>query len=106
MTLLYLPSYWPSRSRVRGWRCRYPLPSELHVKVPLHAAQAFTNAPRGTWPLSSVVLGRGPADGRGPASTPGCPPSPNPSAAPDPRVNLTVFLRDPQGLTADPASSL
>jgi hypothetical protein len=38
-------------SRVRRRRCRRPLPSELHVTVSRHAAQAFTNAPRGTRPL-------------------------------------------------------
>jgi hypothetical protein len=38
-------------------------PSELHVTVSRHAAQAFTNAPRGTRPLWSVLLARGSADG-------------------------------------------
>src|SRR6516165_4782267 len=42
---------WPVSSRVRRRRCRRPLPSELHVTVSRHAAQAFTNAPRGTRPF-------------------------------------------------------
>jgi hypothetical protein len=29
---------------VRRWRYRHPVPSELHPKVSLHAAYAFTNA--------------------------------------------------------------
>jgi hypothetical protein len=44
----------PPRGRVRRWRYRHPLPSELHVKVSLHAAQAFTNAPRRTRPLATA----------------------------------------------------
>jgi hypothetical protein len=38
-------------SRVAGKHCCFPAPSELHVTVARHAAQAFTNAPRGTRPL-------------------------------------------------------
>src|SRR5262245_14027770 len=66
------PGHGSILSRVRRWRCRHPLPSELHVKVPLHAAQAFTNALRGTRPFSSVVLGRESADGSWHATTPCC----------------------------------
>ena len=40
-----------SISRVAGKHCYFPAPSELHVTVARHAAQAFTNAPRGTRPL-------------------------------------------------------
>src|SRR3954471_23038946 len=40
-----------SISRVAGKHCCFPAPSELHVTVARHAAQAFTNAPRGTRPL-------------------------------------------------------
>src|SRR3954452_20608652 len=64
-------------SRVRRWRYRHPLPSELDVRVAPHPAQAFTNAPRGTRPLRSVVLARGSADDSWHASTPCCPPCPN-----------------------------
>ena len=60
--------------RVRRWRYRHPLPSELHVKVSLHAAQAFTNAPRRTRPLLSVVLAHGSADDSWHATTPSCRP--------------------------------
>src|SRR6185312_4831873 len=71
------PWTWPSavwgvNSRVRRWRCRHPLPSELDVRVAPHPAQAFTNAPRGTRPLWSVLLGRGSADGSWRATTPCC----------------------------------
>jgi hypothetical protein len=37
--------------RVAGKHCCFPAPSERHVTVARHAAQAFTNAPRGTRPL-------------------------------------------------------
>ena len=50
------------QSRVWRWHYRHPLASELHVKVSPHAAQAFTNAPRRTRPLLSVVLAHGSAD--------------------------------------------
>src|SRR4029077_9777195 len=36
--------------RVAGKHYCFPAPSELHVTVARHAAQAFTNAPRGTRP--------------------------------------------------------
>jgi hypothetical protein len=42
---------WGSDSRVAGKHRCFPAPSELHVTVARHAAQAFTNAPRGTRPL-------------------------------------------------------
>jgi hypothetical protein len=64
-------------SRVRRRRCRRPLPSELHVTVSRHAAQAFTNAPRGTRLLSSISLARGSADGSWHVTTPSCPPCPD-----------------------------
>jgi hypothetical protein len=38
----------PRQGRVRRWRCRHLLPSELYMKVSLHTAQAFTNALRKT----------------------------------------------------------
>ena len=41
----------PKRCRVAGKYCYFPAPSELDVKVSLHPAQAFTNAPRGARPL-------------------------------------------------------
>jgi hypothetical protein len=41
---------WGSDSRVAGKHCCFPAPSELHVTVSRHAAQAITNAPRGTRP--------------------------------------------------------
>ena len=66
-----------SRGRVRRLRYRRPLPSELHVTVSRHAAQAFTNAPRGTRLLSSVLLARGSADDSWHATTPSCPPCPD-----------------------------
>src|SRR5262245_30386637 len=47
------------------------------MKVSLHAAQAFTNAPRGTRPLWSVVLARGSADGSWHATTPCSRPCPD-----------------------------
>src|SRR5271157_4262847 len=37
--------------RVAGRYCYLPAPSELDVRVAPHPAQAFTNAPCGTWPL-------------------------------------------------------
>jgi hypothetical protein len=51
-----------------------PLRSELHVKVSLHVAQAFTNATRRTRPLLSVVLAHGSADGSGHSRTRNCRP--------------------------------
>src|SRR3954453_23589814 len=65
-----------SWSRVRRWRYRHPLPSELDVRVAPHPAQAFTNAPRGTRPLSSVLLARGSADDSWHATIPCWPPYP------------------------------
>src|SRR4051794_33505783 len=65
-----------SISRVAGTYCYVPAPSELDVRVALPPAQAFTNAPRGTRPLPSVVPARGPAGGNWHASTPYCPPCP------------------------------
>src|SRR6266550_6050992 len=47
------------------------------MKVSLHTAQAFTNAPRRTRPLWSVVLARGSADDSWHATTPSCPPCPD-----------------------------
>src|SRR3954468_20121620 len=64
-------------SRVRRWRYRHPLPSELDVRVAPHPAQAFANAPRGTRPLWSVVLARGSADDSWHVTTPCCPSCPN-----------------------------
>src|SRR5512135_190762 len=64
-------------SRVAGKYCYFPAPSELDVRVAPHPAQAFTNAPRGTRPLSSVVLARGSADGSWHATTPCCRPCPD-----------------------------
>src|SRR5580693_4639068 len=72
-----LPSTWGSDSRVAGRYCYVPAPSELDVRVAPHPAQAFTNAPRGTRPLPSVVPARGPADGSWHASTPCYPPCPD-----------------------------
>src|SRR4051812_48845254 len=43
-------------SRVAGKHCCFPAPSELHVTVARHAAQAFTNAPRGTRPLLAAAF--------------------------------------------------
>src|SRR5438874_10960223 len=43
------------------------------MKVSLHTAQAFTNAPCGTRPLWSAVLARGSADDSWHATTPSCP---------------------------------
>src|SRR5260370_41215756 len=63
--------------RVAGKYCYFPAPSELDVRVAPHPAQAFTNAPRGTRPLWSVVLARGSADGSWHATTPSCPPCPD-----------------------------
>src|SRR5437588_13132421 len=42
-----------------------------------HPAQAFTNAPRGTRPLWSVLLARGSADDSWHGTTPCCPPCPD-----------------------------
>src|SRR6266566_6818664 len=47
------------------------------MKVSLHTAQAFTNAPCRTRPLWSVVLARGSADDSWHATTPSCPPCPD-----------------------------
>src|SRR6266481_8072306 len=47
------------------------------MKVSLHAAQAFTNAPRGTRSLLFVVLEHGSADDSWHATTPSCPPCPD-----------------------------
>src|SRR5205809_6098395 len=47
------------------------------MKVSLHAAQAFTSAPRGTRSLLFVVLARGSADDSWHATTPSCPPCPD-----------------------------
>src|SRR5262245_41944914 len=71
-----------NRSRVEGGRvagkyCYLPAPSELDVRVASHPAQAFTNAPRGTRPLRSVLLARGSADDSWPGTTPWWPPCPN-----------------------------
>src|SRR3984893_18275289 len=76
----YEPKGSPIRgpsSRVAGKYCYVPAPSELDVRVAPHPAQAFTNAPRGTRPLPSVVRARGSADGSWHASTPCCPPCPD-----------------------------
>ena len=44
----------PPRCRVAGEHCCSPAPSELHVKVSLHAAQASLKAPHGTrWGTSA-----------------------------------------------------
>src|ERR1700732_5002059 len=40
--------------RVAGRYCYLPAPSELDVRVAPHPAQAFTNAPCGTRPFSSL----------------------------------------------------
>src|SRR4051794_14223684 len=47
------------------------------MKVSLHTAQAFTNDPRGTRPLWSVVLAHESADDSWHATTPSCPPCPD-----------------------------
>src|SRR5262249_23294206 len=60
-----------------GTYCYVPAPSELDVRVAPHPAQAFTNAPRGTRPLPSVVRARGSAGGSWHATTPCCPPCPD-----------------------------
>src|SRR6202165_5821397 len=62
---------------VAGKYCYFPAPLELDVRVAPHPAQAFTNAPRGTRPLLSVVLAHGSADDSWHATTPCCPPCPN-----------------------------
>src|SRR3954449_7848088 len=67
----------PVPCRVAGRYYSLPAPSELHVTVSRHAAQAFTNAPRGTRPLWSVLLVRGSDDGSWHATTPSCPPCPD-----------------------------
>ncbi len=61
----------------RRRRYRRPLPSELHVTVSRHAAQAFTNVPLGTRLLWSVFLAHGSADDSWRVTTPSCPPCPN-----------------------------
>jgi hypothetical protein len=97
--------------RVRRWRYRLPLPSELDVKVFLHPAQAFTNVPCGTRPLQSVVLARGSADDSWRGVRPCCPPSrnrlgcancdggsdslPQLSVAVDRRPNIVPFVDTP-----------
>src|SRR4029077_15741288 len=52
-------------------------PSELDVRVAPHPAQAFTNAPRGTRPLLSVLLAHGSADDSWYVTTPCCPQCPD-----------------------------
>src|SRR5262249_22609703 len=45
-----------SGGRVRGWRCRRPLPSEPYVILTHHTAQAFRSAFRKTRPVPSALL--------------------------------------------------
>src|SRR5215469_16090382 len=52
-------------------------PSEPYVKLALHTAQAFTNAPRRTRPLWSVVLAHGSADDSWHGTTLCCRPCPD-----------------------------
>ena len=82
-------------SRVRRWRYRHPLPSELDVKVSLHPAQAFITAPCGTRPLLSVLLARGSADDSWRVVTPCCPPSWNRHGFPDAMMDLAVIRSYP-----------